>query len=211
VIYGRRVNAAAHDGSAWAHAIVAPVPTTPVGTARAALAVNPDLGDTAGAAGGGPDRGGLAEVKRAVRDPATGPAELCRLLRRERWIFGGHLLPWPEDVALPGEAIPLLQFDGTLHVVSVEPPGAPDVFTAAVDRARTILRTLDDERASIGERLGIAYGRVLVTIVVGDPAFVTEPDAGRIRALNALSSGITVMTYEALITIAERTSDALPD
>ena len=58
-------------------------------------------------------------------------------------------------------------------------------------------------------RLGISYGRVLVTIVIGHPDFVPDLDTARIRdeirSLNTLSTGITVMTYEELTTIAERT------
>jgi hypothetical protein len=235
------VNAAAHDGSAWANAIVAPVPTTPVRSARAALALDPDLGVLVEPRDG-PEpeeprgavarhwqrRRGLAELQRAVRDPAVEPAELRRLLRREHWIFGGHLVRWPAAHPLPGETIPLLQFDGALHVISVGRPRVPDLVAlaggqyslsplvaAAGERAGAMIRLLDAERVAIGEALGLAFGRALVTVVIGHPDFVAELDAGRIRdeirALNVRSTGITVMTYEELLTIAERTSDPLPD
>jgi hypothetical protein len=168
---------------------------------------------------------GLAELKRAVRDPAVETSELRQLLQRERWMFGGHLVPWIRDEVVPAldhETIPLIQFDGALQIVSVERPHVPDLVTgsggqyslsplvtAACDRARTMIRALDSNRDVIGERLGISYGRVLVTIVIGHPDFVAELDTARIRdeirSLNTVSAGITVMTYEALTTIAERT------
>jgi hypothetical protein len=173
-------------------------------------------------------RRGLAELKRAVRDPAIEPAELRELLRREHWIFGGQLVPWPAAHPLPGETIPLLQFDGALHLISVERPRVADLVSvagtqyslsplvaAAGDRARAMIRLLDSERPAIEDRVGLAYGRALVTIVIGHPDFVAELDGGRIReeirAFNTLSAGITVMTYEDLVTIAERTSNPLPD
>jgi hypothetical protein len=287
------VNVAAHDGSAWAHAIVAPVPTTPVRSARAALALDPDLGvspeepvtsvpaelleveeperitvpalrlpyggardeaaiddvmhalarnsellptlaglesvgELAELVHGWQRRRGLAELKRAIRDPAVETAELRRLLRREHWIFGGHVVQWPADRTLPGEMIPLIQFDGTLHLISVEAPRVPDLVSgtdgqfslsplvaAAGDRARAMIRLAESDRDAIEAQIGLAYGRTLVTIVIGHPEFVAELDSGRIRdeihAVNTLSTGITVMTYEELVTIAERTSHPVPD
>jgi hypothetical protein len=278
-----------HDGSAWATAIVPPVPTKPYLSACAALASDryggfsafaaPPLGDESAdfLADAAPDgrlvelidasavdrsaidelmraltrnrellpalagldsvldltglvrrwqaHRGLAELKRAVRDPAVETSELRQLLQRERWMFGGHLVPWIRDEVVPAldhETIPLIQFDGALQIVSVERPHVPDLVTgsggqyslsplvtAACDRARTMIRALDSNRDVIGERLGIGYGRVLVTIVIGHPDFVPELDTARIRdeirSLNTVSTGITVMTYEELTTIAERT------
>jgi hypothetical protein len=282
-----------HDGSAWATAIVPPVPTKPYLSACAALASDryggfdaPPLPDDATGdlvveavpdsrllelidasavdsasidelmraltrnrellpALAGLDsvldltglvrrwqaHRGLAELKRAIRDPAVEPSELRQLLQRERWMFGGHLVPWIRDEVVPTldhETIPLIQFDGALQIVSVELPHVADLVTgsggqfslsplvtSACDRARGMIRALDSNRDIIGERLGISYGRVLVTIVIGHPDFVGDLDTTRIRdeirSLNTVSTGITVMTYEELTTIAERTLDTALD
>jgi hypothetical protein len=280
------VSTPAHDGSAWATAIVAPVPTKPYLSACAALASDRYGGFSFEAPAEAPEdfvvegvpdgklvelidasavdsasidelmraltrnrellpalagldsvldltglvrrwqaHRGLAELKRAIRDPAVEPSELRQLLQRESWMFGGHLVPWIRDEVVPAldhETIPLIQFDGALQIVSVERPQVSDLVTggggqyslsplvtAACDRARTMIRALDSNREVIGERLGISYGRVLVTIVIGHPDFVPDLDTARIRdeirSLNTVSTGITVMTYEELTTIAERT------
>ncbi|MDQ7909310.1 hypothetical protein RB614_32795 [Phytohabitans sp. ZYX-F-186] len=169
---------------------------------------------------------GLKELKLAVADPDAAVAALCRLLRREWWVFGGHLEPWISDEVIPGltdDLIAMVRYDSAIHVVIVGPPAVPDLVTAvegggfalsplvaaAADRARGLVRFLEERRRPLSDQLQLECGRAFVTILLGHPDHVpgVEPQAVReeIRVLNTFATGITVITYEELVNVAEQT------
>lgn len=174
-------------------------------------------------------RDGIEELRAAIDDEATTIAQLQRILLREWWMFGSHLTPWLRTDDIPGldtRSIPLIRFDGAIHVIVVERAQVPDLVTeqddyralsplisAAFDRARGIVRALDAKRQAIGDELGIECGRALVTILIGHPEYVdgTAPTVVReeIRAHSTFFAGINVITYEELLNVAEQTLGGL--
>jgi hypothetical protein len=168
---------------------------------------------------------GLEQLRRAVLESGTEMSDLRRLLRREWWVFGSHLVPWIREEIIPGldeHSIPLIRFDGAIHVVIVEPSRVPDLVTgsvgsyrtspliaAACDRARQAIRALEAGRETISERLAIECGRAVATVVIGHPDFVDGVEPGpvrdELRVLNTFAAGIAVITYEELISVAEQT------
>jgi hypothetical protein len=170
-------------------------------------------------------RDGLGELRAAVDDRTTTLAGFRRILQREWWMFGSHLTPWLKTDDIPGldaTSIPLIRYDGAIHVIIVECAQVPDLVTeqggyralspliaAASDRGRGIVRALDAKRQAIGDELGIECGRALVTILIGHPEYVAGTPATvvreEIRALSTFSAGINVITYEELLNVAEQT------
>ncbi|WP_173068572.1 hypothetical protein [Phytohabitans houttuyneae] len=169
---------------------------------------------------------GLSQLRLAVDNPAVSLPELCRLLRKEWWVFGGHLMPRITTKILPGAAddvIAMLRYDSAIHLVIVGPPAVPDLVVAvegggyalsplvaaAEARARGLVRALDDHEEEVSEELPVEYRRPFVTILIGHPGHVPELDRRQvreeIRVRNTFVTGITVITYEELISVAEKT------
>jgi len=170
-------------------------------------------------------RDGLDELQVAIHDGATTPDRFFEILQREWWMLGGNVTPWLRNADIPGldaTSIPLIRFDGAIHVVIVGRAQVPDLVTeqggyhavspliaAAYDRGRGIVRALDAKRDMIGAELGIECGRALVTILIGHPQYVAGTPATvvreEIRVLGTFSAGINVITYEELFDVAQRT------
>lgn len=169
---------------------------------------------------------GLREIRLAVDDPAVRLPALCGLLRREWWVFGGHLMPRIPEKIIPGAAddvIAMLRYDSAIHLVIVGPPHVPDLVAAVEEggyalsplvaaaeaRARGLVRALDAHEDEVSEELPVEYRRPFVTILIGHPRHVPGLDRRavreEIRVRNTFVSGITLTTYEELISVAEKT------
>jgi hypothetical protein len=172
-------------------------------------------------------RRGLDEFRSAVRAPATAIATIHHLLEREWWVFGGTLVPLIGDDVLSDlgdDVIPLIRFDAAIHLIVVEEPRVDDLVTeaaghfrisarvsAALDRARHLVRRLEAEKERISDRVHINCERAIATILIGDPAGTDGVDLDtqrhELRMLNAFVHNVTVMTYEELLANAERALD----
>jgi hypothetical protein len=168
---------------------------------------------------------GLDELTAAIRAPDTDLETIRRLLWREWWVFGGTLVAWVGDDVVPefgADVIPLITFDAAIHFVVAEDPRVADLVTkvgdhhrlspriaAAFDRARYLVRRLEEQKESISARLRINCGRAVGTILIGHPTAEDEVDATvqqeEIRVLNTFVNNVSVMTYEELLTVAQQT------
>ena len=167
----------------------------------------------------------LDDIQEVINEPGTDVTVLRQLLRRHAWVFGGHLLPWLREEIIPGlddKAIPLLRYDGAIHIVLVEPPHVPRLVTRdgdlhvvsplvgrACDQARDLVRALERQQDAITDRLPVVCGRPHVTIVVGlsDPLDTSVDVRDEIRVYSSFQSGINVIMYDELLEIAKQTLD----
>jgi hypothetical protein len=149
---------------------------------------------------------------------------MLRLLEREWWVFGSHLVPVAhrELMDIVDEpCVPLVRFDRAIHVVLVEPPcvadllterGGSPVLSSAVDealhRARRVVARLERHRDRLNAELQIDTDRAMVSVLIGHPTHCPGVSAyalrEEVRRLNSFLAGLTVVTYEELLSTADQ-------
>ncbi len=172
----------------------------------------------------------VQRLQTLAQDPATTETEMQRVMGNAYWLFGGRYVGVADRrnlVPLDQHDIPLLGADGTLHVVELKGPHIPalvrrhrnhpivgDEVHAAVSQAVNYLRGLDEMGATLRvaheDAFGTSYDlvRVFATVVIGHPNHVTAYNARQveqtIRTYNAHLNRVEVITYDTLLSAAER-------
>ncbi|MER0244191.1 Shedu anti-phage system protein SduA domain-containing protein [Streptomyces sp. HSW2009] len=170
-------------------------------------------------------RAALASLRELVNDPKSSEGALHDCLKNQEWVFGGAYVAelarrqYAPDTILD---IPLLRGDGSLHVVELKRAnieslvirpsgqlmlGAP--VHRAVSQTQNYLRVLDEGREPILKQHGIDVRRASATVVIGHPQYVSDrvtPQqvADTLRTYNTHMARIEVITYETLLSSAER-------
>ncbi|MTD56865.1 Shedu anti-phage system protein SduA domain-containing protein [Amycolatopsis pithecellobii] len=171
----------------------------------------------------------VEELARLAGDPNVTETDVQRLIEGEYWLFGGQYVGVAKRSILPLDQydIPLLDANGTLHLVELKGPVVPRLVRRhrnhvivgnevheAVSQAMNYLRSLDELGAGITSyyRNELSFDfdlrRVFATVVIGHPTHVSEIDRRTIRqtfrSYNAHLSRVNVLTYDDLIEVADR-------
>jgi hypothetical protein len=172
----------------------------------------------------GKRRRALEKLREHAADPTSTADSMMDLLTSQWWVFGGNLALMPSAwriPALPERCLPLVRFDGAVHLVLVESPhidvvtpradgayGIDQAVWNAFDRARHLVGLLQDQREQIEQQLTFRSSRASVSVVIGYP---TSHGLSRmlvrdkVRELNTFTHGFAVVTYDELINIAQET------
>jgi hypothetical protein len=175
----------------------------------------------------------IATLRDLAEDPSTTETDLHRAIGSAYWLFGGRYVGLADRrsfTALDQYDIPLLEANGTIHIVELKGTNIPKLIYKhrshyvvgkevheATSQAINYLRTLDESGAVISttwkNEFGVEYDmrRVFATVVIGYPDRVDAdmPDVERvvdqtIRSYNAHLSRVEVLTYKSLLDAAER-------
>lgn len=172
----------------------------------------------------------VAALRQMVENPETTESDLQPILERAPWIFGGRFVEVADRrnlIPLDQHDIPLVEADGTLHIVELKGPYIPRLVAnlrnhrqvgnevhEATSQAINYLRGLDEMGPTLSttyrDELGVEYDmrRVFATVVIGHPIHANERDTRAIeqtiRTYNAHLSRVEVVTYKALLDAADR-------
>jgi hypothetical protein len=169
-------------------------------------------------------RKGLSEVRQVVETPTSTEPAIQKKLEGNWWIFGGRFVAKAvrrNITVLDQLDIPLIRGDGALHVVELKRANISDLVILhrnhyivgpevhkAVGQGINYLRALDEQRAQILADLGIDVRRASVTVVIGHTKYVKDVASAAveetIRSYNSHLVRVEVITYEELISSAER-------
>ncbi|MFN3256364.1 MAG: Shedu anti-phage system protein SduA domain-containing protein [Ilumatobacter sp.] len=160
----------------------------------------------------------VEQLQSLVDDPSTSEGQLQHLLKEQWWIFGGRFVDLADRRSLTVRDqldIPLIQVDGSLHVVELKTANVSDLVVKyrshhavgpgvneAVGQAANYLRSLDEERATIKANLGFDVRRGQATVVIGHPTHCSvdrEQVYDTLRTYNSHLARIQVITYEELL------------
>lgn len=160
----------------------------------------------------------LLKLDKAVHDTRTTESELQKLVENEWWLFGGRYIDISKRrglTVLDQLDIPLICYDGSLHVVELKKANIPDLVkphrshfivgpevNEAVGQTANYLRELDEQRDAIKTRLGIECSRISATVVIGhrDLTDVSDNDLYRtLRTYSSHLSRIELVTYDQLV------------
>jgi hypothetical protein len=170
---------------------------------------------------------GLSALRRVIEDPWATEHQLQQALIGQHWIFGGEYIR--DDASyrrlVQGDEydIPLVRFDGALHIVELKLAmglnkplvkkhrgswAATAPINDAVSQAVSYLVGLDEHRLIIRDTIGIETRRASATVLIGHPNVQLEvPEEvihETIRTLNTHLVRVEVLTYKELTDNAER-------
>ena len=166
----------------------------------------------------------LEQLRTVIEDPAGKERDLQKVIERMTWIFGAEFLTKPARRALTTRDqldLSLICPDGTLHGVELKLARVPKLvrkhrshyivgneINEAQGQAENYLCQLDGQRDRILAELGIDCWRASMTVVIGHSAHVPGIDPKDVaEAIRIRNSGITrirIVTYDALLSEAER-------
>lgn len=171
----------------------------------------------------------VAKLQRIACSRNGTESDIQRLIGDDYWIFGGSYVGVARRSILPLDQydIPLLEADGTLHIVELKGPVIPRLVRRhrnhpivgnevheAISQAMNYLRSADELGASVSTQyrndtgLDFDLRRVFATVVIGHPSHVGEFDERTvkqtIRSYNAHLSRVRVITYKELGEMAEQ-------
>lgn len=168
---------------------------------------------------------GLAKLRSIVEDPRSTEPQIHAELKKHTWVFGGRYVGEAvrRELAAGDELdIPLLQADGSLHVVELKKARIPKIVVRhrshlipgpevheAVCQVTNYLRGLDEERNTVLTKYKIECRRALATVIIGHSAFARDVDQEQVyetlRTYNSHVARIEVLTYDQLLDAADRT------
>jgi len=168
---------------------------------------------------------GLERLRLVVDDPESTEPHIQKVLQEEWWVFGGKYVSAAvrrSFTVLDQFDIALIQADNSLHLVEIKQANISklvvpdhnhwivgDDVHKAVSQAMNYLRSLDEQRAQILADFSIDCRRASATVVLGHSQYVKanptpEQLADALRTYNSHLARIEVITYEELISTAER-------
>lgn len=167
---------------------------------------------------------GVDALRAAVEDPSSSEQRLQEILQEHWWMFGSRYVGMTarrKITLLDQFDIPLVRADGALHVVELKKACVPKLLVEhrshnalgpevhlAVSQAQNYLAALDRQETVIRAELGLDCRRAFATVVIGHPEHADrgthEEISEAIRIYNSHLSRIEVLTYEDLVSGAER-------
>lgn len=160
----------------------------------------------------------LDKLEKATLDPTTTENQLQKITESDWWLFGGRFIDKSNRrqlTVLDQLDIPLICYDGSLHIVELKLANIPDVVipyrnhhivgpevNKAVGQAENYLRELEQYRPIIKQKLGLECSRISATVVIGHKAHASVSEEvlyETLRTYNSHLSSVEVVTYDQLI------------